>query len=169
MKLKNPKKEPLTEEEIVETNGISGSFVDNEPDVFYFTNGSNEDWSTQWNKIIYTFPAQKTVKMSIRDATPLEVQSIRKMFAFRFAQDQFLKSDTYKNLVAVGKAQATTYNEKLLQPWIDECLKPLEKARLGTQEIHDNPDAAFTASKAVDGAADLNQEFYEANKELLRR
>lgn len=165
MKLKNPKvqvPDSLKDEvEIVETNSISGATYNDEPDVFYFTNASNEDWSTQWNKIKYTFPKQKTVRMVIMDETPQNIQNIRKMFAYRFAQDQFLKSDKYKELVALGKGVATTYDEKLLQPWIDQCLKPLEKAKVQIEKIEDNPEAVFRGSKAVGQNASLNYEFRE--------
>lgn len=161
MKLKTPKvpQELQDEVEIIETNGISSGSFASEPDIFYFTNNSNEDWTTQWNKIIYTFPKKKTVRMYIQDATPLEVQNIRKMFAYRFAQDQFLKSAEYKHLVALGKGTATSYSDKLFQPWIDECLKPLPKAKLQVQELEENQEANFKATKPVSKSMSLNEQF----------
>lgn len=166
MKLKDPKKVPQKLEEEVEFHTNETVIVNDpsaeevqDPDIFYFSNTSNQDWTTQWNKVRYTFPANKTVRLFIKGESPENVQSIRKMFAYRFAQEQVLKSDTVKNIIQNSKGAGGTYDEKLLQPFIDACLKPLAKAKLSVTETKDNPEAMFKASKAVSDKSNLNYEF----------
>ena len=40
--------------------------------------------------------------------------------------------------------------KKKLQPWIDSCLKPKPKALLKIEEVHENTDGKFIASKPID-------------------
>lgn len=161
MELKKTKslKKVNGEVEVVGTEYNDGLFNEN-TGVFYFTNATNEDFSTQWNKIEYTFPKQKTVPMYIQGESPENVQNIRKMFAHRLAQREFFKSSEFKKLNGIkANGYATTYDEKLLQPWIDSCLKPLPQAKLGVKDKKEVTDGMFHATKPVTKAMSLNEQF----------
>lgn len=135
MKLKEPKmtlKIEKTDEIENENPIIDGhEFVEEEDDtIFYFSNNSDEDFTTQWNKVKYTYPAKRRTRMSIRGATPEEVQSIRKMFAERYAQEQYMRTKDFndRNKPLEGH-YPVTYGKNVLQTWIDSCLVPLPKAK----------------------------------------
>lgn len=140
MKLKDPKKLKIEKpiEEIINDNPIINGhevFEEDDETVFYFTNNSEEAWSTQWNKVIYTYPAKRRTRMSIHGATPEEVQNIRKMFAERYAQEQYMKTKDFndRNKPLEGH-YPVVYGKNVLQPWIDSCLVPLAKAKQLTQK-----------------------------------
>lgn len=100
---------------------------------FYFTNFSKEEFKARWNKKEYTFPSESTVPMVILDATPAEVQNIRKKFARELAEREFVKSEKYGKLDAMNPhgtnasfRTAVGYNESELNVYIEQCLKPLK-------------------------------------------
>ena len=108
---------------------------------FPFTNPSDEDFVFQWAKRLYTFPAQRTVNMMVMNfnATPVEIQQIRKFAAKQLAEREFTKSPKYKDMVrrewnADGTPrlqnfqQALTYSDTELTSFIQECLTPLTVA-----------------------------------------
>ena len=152
MKLKDPKKDkvlPKLELEVEDTTPIINGLIQEEEDdtVFYFTNASDEDWSTQWNKVEYTFPAQRRTRMSIRGETPENVQAIRKMFAVRFARDQYAKTQEFaKRNTPLENKMPIPYNMNVLQPYVDACLKPLPKAKLVTADVQSFEDNRFSGS-----------------------
>ena len=95
--------------------------------VFKFTNASTEDFTVMWNSKEYLFPATSTCPLIMPEHTLEEVQAIRKKFAYKYAQREFAKS---KIGVGIEKEASkhlnpATYDEKLLQPYIDQCLSPL--------------------------------------------
>lgn len=176
MELKNPrgKKVQLEDEvefftkETVVINDPYNTEEVQEPDIFYFTNSSDEDFTTQWNKVEYTFPAMRTVRLYIKGESPEGVQSIRKMFAYRFAQREFFKSSEFKRLDGMrSNGMVTTYNEKLLQPFIDTCLKPLAKEKLKITEVNDNVDGNFKATKAIGENTNLSEAFKDTPIESI--
>lgn len=152
--------------------------------VFKFTNATDEDFTTLWNNKEYTYPAGKTVPMVIANEPLENIQQIRKYFAKRLAEREYLKSKGFskiangiKNSTGLSGATAiqSSYDERDLQPWIDECLKPLE---LGTQKVKSRPaEELEVAGKALGGgnkenpypAVDLNETFKEENEKLLAR
>ncbi len=153
MKLKDPKKVlPQLDLEVEETFDenttpiVDGVEIADEDDtVFYFTNASDEAWTTQWNKVKYTFPAQRRTRMAIHGATPEEVQSIRKMFATRFANEQYYKTtDFAKRNKPVENRNPIAYGPGVLQPFIDSCLKPLPKAKLISEKVESDEDSKFS-------------------------
>src|SRR6266853_2493591 len=100
--------------------------------VFKFTNATDEDFKTLWNNNEYTYPAGKTVPMIIANTTLEEIQQIRKYFAKRLAEREFFKTKGFKKISngtanpnGGGTLVPSMFNESALQPWIDECLKPL--------------------------------------------
>lgn len=147
MKLKNPKNLPVMELEVENTNPIidGQEFKEEDDDtVFYFTNASDEDFTTQWNKVEYIFRAQRRTRMAIRGESPENVQNIRKMFATRYATEQFQKTKEFvKRNTPVEGQRPVAYALSVLQPYIDSCLKPLPKAKLLAKEISSNEDEKF--------------------------
>lgn len=161
MKLKDPKapkKEvlPQLELEVEDTAPVVDDSVlqDEDDTVFYFTNVTNEDWSTQWNKVKYTFPAQRRTRMAIRGESPENVQNIRKMFATRFAVDQFSKTKEFeKRNTPMENKSPIPYNLTVLQPFIDSCLKPLPKAKLISEEVASEDTGYQGDTKPLDTAS----------------
>lgn len=128
--------------------------------VFRFTNPTNEAFTAKWNGKAYTFPPMKTSPMIITDATPVEVQSIRKKFAKELAEHEFFKGDEAKRLQAIerngnGPAlnsihQANTYSLDNLQKMIQKCLDPLPVERASVEAV-DKPDITEQLSKDEEG------------------
>ncbi len=113
--------------------------------VFRFTNDSDEDFIGKWDSLEYVFPARKTTPMLITNATPLEVQNIRKKFAREWAERQYFKSEKYQKMFNQERNpdgtprlnsihQAGTYGDNELAPFIQQCLTPLPIARATVQE-----------------------------------
>ena len=103
---------------------------------FRFTNDSDEDFTGKWGGKEYNFPAHATSPMVIFEATPIEIQSIRKKFARDWADREYQKSPAFLALMkqernADGTPRlnsihaAGTYGLDQLTPYIQRCLKPL--------------------------------------------
>ena len=106
---------------------------------WFFTNPDTEDFTFSWNGTPYTFRAQSTTDFVIMDATPLEMQHIRKQAAYKLAQRMFGKSQAYKKLLkdSQGKLSPMHYDEaKELEPYAEQCLVPLPVAKttVGTKK-----------------------------------
>lgn len=102
--------------------------------ILRFTNWTDEDFTTKWDNVEYTFPAQKTVPLLIPNATPEQVQSIRKKFALDLATDAFYKSDKYKSMdIGVHASQEgkqpALVSPTELEPLVARCLEPLPMAK----------------------------------------
>jgi hypothetical protein len=100
--------------------------------IFRFTNWTDEDFITKWDGVKYTFPALKTTPIIIANATPLEIQNIRKKFAKELAEREFFKSPKLRALEGQTPAgsvssfrMAAIYTEADLIPFIQKCLEPL--------------------------------------------
>lgn len=100
--------------------------------LFRFTNFTNEEFTAKWGGIEYSFPALKTSPMIIRNATPEEIQNIRKKFAKELAEREFYKSKRAKTLESMNPQgqvnsfrTAVTYSQDELNPFIQRCLEPL--------------------------------------------
>ena len=129
---------------------IQREFIPEEVQYFTFTNASDEDWATEWDSKIYSFPAMKTVPLIIRNETLENIQEIRKKFAKRFAMDQFLKSDEYSRLVGMTKnAVPPTFDEKVLTPWIQQCLTELPVDKLKTAPSPKDSEDNYTPNTVV--------------------
>ncbi len=95
--------------------------------IFYFTNGTDEDFTARWDKVEYTFKAHKTTPM-VMNFTPIEIQSIRKKFAKELAEREFYKTDKFKTMnIHVPGGTPALYTETDLAPFIQKCLEPLPK------------------------------------------
>lgn len=107
---------------------------------FKFTNPSDEDFVGRWGKKEYLYRASTTTPMQIWDATPLEIQSIRKKFAKELAEREFFKGKiaramTEKPGTLNSIHQARTYSESDLKDLIQACLTPLPLAKQAVQEM----------------------------------
>ena len=113
--------------------------------VFYFTNRSDQDFSAKWDKVEYTFPANKTSPM-IMNFTPVEIQNIRKKFAREYAEREFYKTDKFKGMNAhVPGGTPPTYTDSDLAPIIQQCLEPLPIAQATTRVIPNEALEKFNA------------------------
>lgn len=150
--------------------------------IFKFTNATSEDFVTLWNNKEYTYPAMKTVPMIIAGESLENIQQIRKYFAKRLAEREYLKSKGFikiqngiKDTNAGRYVIPSSYDEKELQPWIDQCLTPLE---IGRAKVHEIPEERLNVvAKAIGSGVkdnpfppvDLNQEFIKENEEMLSK
>lgn len=128
--------------------------------VFHFTNPSDEDFVGKWANKAYMYPALKTTPMVIMDATPLEIQNIRKKFAKELAEREFFKSERAKQMTSIERAnnapalnsihQANVYSDSDLKEYIQKCLEPLPLAQQTITEIP-RKNTEDTLSRDEDG------------------
>lgn len=135
--------------------------------VFRFTNATDEDFTGLWNNKEYLYKAHTTTKMIIPDETTENIQEIRKRWAYQVAQREWYKSKTYKEMVKMGRANPSIYNESLLQPWIDECLKPLPVSEPVVKEKAKDSERKYKVSKALADNANLNESFKDDTPRTL--
>lgn len=113
--------------------------------VFRFSNASDEDFIGTWGSKEYLFPAGTMTPIMILEHSPLEIQQIRKKFGYDYAVREWFKSKGYQvlanqegtpgNRTFSGIHQAATYTIKDLEPYIQECLKPLPTGKLLTKQV----------------------------------
>ncbi len=103
--------------------------------VFRFTNWTDRDFTAKWGGIAYTFPAMKTTPMVILQATPYEIQYIRKKFAKELAEREFFGSKEYSRLDNMNKDDklrtfqaAVAYTPQNIEVLVTKCLEPLTPA-----------------------------------------
>lgn len=150
--------------------------------VFRFTNPTDEDFVFQWDSKLYTFPAKKTVPMTILNATPIEIQQIRKKAAKKLAEREFFKSETAKKMQSMERDSASgaprlnsihmanTYSDTELTGWIQKCLTPMPLSRAEVSES-DEPkledklhrdDEGQLVTQAVDKKISLRKKALES-------
>lgn len=148
--------------------------------IFRFSNPSDEEFIGQWNKREYLFPAQSTTPMIIPEHSPLEIQHIRKKFARDLAEREWYKSKGYKVLRdQEGKPgnrtfnsihQAAAYTITDLEPYIQQCLKPLKAAQILARPMEVTPvedklkrnDDGSLMTEAIDQKTSLRQKALNA-------
>lgn len=116
--------------------------------VFRFTNATDEDFIALWNNKEYLFPAGKTVALVIREETLENIQEIRKKFAYKLAVREFYKGSTYAKMSKMGNGLPPTFDEKILEPMIEQCLTPLPIEKLVVKEGKKDNDKNYS-SKAM--------------------
>lgn len=134
--------------------------------VFMFTNPTDKERKYLWNNKEYTFPPMSTVPLIIPSETLENIQEIRKRFAYRMAQERWYESDDYKRMKEMGGGYPPLRDDKVLEPLIQECLKPLPVKRAAVKEGKKLDDehkykatkAGFTASPAELFREDENRE-----------
>jgi len=130
--------------------------------IFYFTNPTSKDYTHLWNNKEYTFPAMKTVPLIIPTETLEATQEIRKRFAYDLALADFYGGQEYKRLVKIGNATPSgtpvMFNDKVLEPMIELCLKPLEKSVAKVKAVKEK-ELNLKGSKTVKANESLNETF----------
>jgi hypothetical protein len=119
-----------------------------------FTNWLPEPITLFWNSVGYTFEPLKRVPLQIPDATPKEVEAIRKKFAMDLAVHYFYNTDKFKSMdLSVEDSQAgkvpALYTEADLAPYIQKCLEPLPLGK---------PPVAREVAKPVDPEKSLRKD-----------
>jgi len=141
--------------------------------VFMFTNPTKKDRKYLWNNKEYTFPAESTVPLVIPTETLENIQEIRKRFALRMAEERVYEGEitpggyNYNKMKEMGNGMPPTFDPKILEPFIEECLKPLavKRAEVKVGKSLDN-DKNYKATKAVGENADLADVFREDNQHI---
>lgn len=124
--------------------------MENFDGVFRFTNATDEDFTALWNNKEYIFPQGKMTPIYIPDETPENVQEIRKKWAYKLAVREFYKGKTYNTMKDQGRGHPATFDEKILEPWIEQCLAPLPIGELKVKERPKEDDKKYKATKAID-------------------
>ena len=117
--------------------------------VFYFTNATKEDFKVLWNNKEYVYPAGTSCPMIIANETLENIQEIRKKFAYKLAVREFYQGEVYENMKKMGGGLPPTFDDKLLQPWIDQCLNPLPRAQAKVKDMPKIDERKFKGSKAI--------------------
>lgn len=149
---------------------------------FRFTNASDEDFIGKWDSKEYLFRAQSTTPMMILNATPLEVQNIRKKFARDWAEREFFKSKRGMMLSSQERNSdgtpkfnsihmAATYSDDDLAPFIQQCLTPLpivaatvaESPKVNLEDSLTRDDEGEIVTQAVDKNTSLRKKALEKN------
>lgn len=132
--------------------------------VFRFTNPMDREFVHLWNNKEYRFPPLSTVPMIIM-GEPLEnIQEIRKRFAFDNALERFYESPQYMKMKEMGNGLPPTFDNKILEPMIEECLKPLTVGRAKIKEGKKDDNANYRSTKALTDKDNPNFIFAEENK-----
>lgn len=146
--------------------------------VFYFTNPTKVDRKRLWNNKEYVFPAESTVPLIIPSETLENIQEIRKRFAKDMALERVYGGEKvldrngsvifdYMKAKEMGGGLPPTFSEKILEPFIEECLKPMAVKRAKIQEAPKLDDERnYKATKAMGEGGDPNQLFAEENRNV---
>ena len=119
--------------------------------VFKFTNFTDEDFTAMWDKVAYTFPANKTSPMIIGGATPKEVESIRKKFARELAVREWYKTPKFirMNAPIVGTGNPALYTDSDIAPFSQRCLEPLPIAPTKAVKLPSDKDSNYSESTQI--------------------
>ncbi len=141
--------------------------------VFRFTNPTKQERKYLWNNKEYIFPGESTVPLIIPTETLENIQEIRKRFAFRMAEERLYEGEItptgydYNKMKEMGRGMPPTFDPKILEPWIEECLKPLKVNRATIKQGSKIDDESrYKATKAVGENADLADVFREENQSI---
>jgi len=127
--------------------------------VFRFTNATAEDFKVLWNNKEYVFPAGTSCPMIIPNETPENVQEIRKKFAYKLAVREFHNSKEYRDMVKIGRDTPSTYDDKVLENWIQQCLTPLPIASARAKELLKDNEKNYRGTKALSSKDNPNEMF----------
>ncbi len=160
------------------------SLPENFDGVFRFTNPTDKVFIGKWGGKSYSFQPMSTTPMVILDATPLEIQQIRKKFAKDLAVQRFFEGENYKKMIEMEKDKnsgaprlnslhmANTYSEKELETYIQECLRPLPSAKVSVadsptvrieEKLHKDDDGELV-TQAIDKKLSLKDKAFKGEK-----
>lgn len=140
--------------------------------VYYFTNPTKVERTYLWNNKEYAFAPESRSPLIIL-SEPLEnIQEIRKRFAYRMATERLYEGEStpsgynYNKAVDMGNKSASgmppTFDEKILEPFIEECLKPLPIAKANVKSAKTlDKDENYKHTKAMGENEDPNFIFRE--------
>lgn len=136
--------------------------------VFYFTNPTNVERTCLWNNKEYTFEPESRTPLIIPSETLENIQEIRKRFAKKIALERLYEGEVtksgfdYKKAKEMGNGLPPTFDEKILEPFIEECLKPLPLKRATVKQAAAlDDDSNYKATKSMgksDNPVDLFRE-----------
>lgn len=129
--------------------------------VFRFTNPTKDDFVFFWNNKEYTYPAETCCPMIISNETLENIQEIRKKAAYKLAVREFYKGKEYRRLSKMGNGLPPTFDDKILEPIIESCLKPLPMSKAQVKEGKKDSDRNYKASKAISDKDNPNFVFRE--------
>lgn len=141
--------------------------------VFHFTNPTKTEWKHLWNNKEYVFPPESTVPLIIPSETLENIQEIRKRFAKDMALDRVYAGEItpsgydYNKSKEMGRGMPPTFDEKILEPFIQECLKPLPIKRATIHKGKEiDSDRNYKATKAMGERDDPNYLFREESAQV---
>ena len=115
--------------------------------VFRFTNWTDEDFKAKWDGIEYTFPARKMTPMTGINATPVELQNIRKKFARELAVAELYKTKKFKGMDDRKHGQnPAIYTDSDLAEFTRKCLEPLEIGKAGISAV-EKPEISLSVDQ----------------------
>lgn len=133
--------------------------------VFKFTNWSDEEFKAKWNKVEYTFPANKTSPM-IMNFTPVEIQNIRKKFARELATREFYKTGKFKKMNEhVPGGTPSLYTDADLTEFVQKCLIPLPIVTAKTKIVKPKPIEEINSR---DGDGQLQTTVLDKGQSLIK-
>lgn len=141
--------------------------------VFMFTNPTKVERKYLWNNKEYSFPAESTVPLIIPTESLENIQEIRKRFALRMAEERVYEGEVtrsgfnYKKAKEMGNGTPPTFDNKILEPFIEECLKPLavKRARIKDGKKVDD-ERNYKATKAMSENDNPSALFAEENQNI---
>lgn len=147
--------------------------------VFYFTNPTKETRSCLWNNKEYTFEPESRVPLIISNETLENIQEIRKRFAKKIALERLYEGEKvyardgktvlfdYTKAKEMGNGLPPTFDEKILEPFIEDCLKPLPLKRAVVKDGKSVDDERqYKATKAMAESDNPNMLFAEENRNV---
>lgn len=145
------------EDRIVDpTNYIDG--------IFYFSNTSENPFIALWNNVEYTFAPETCSPIMIQDCTPVQIQEIRKRWAYKWAEEQWFGSKEYKHLVKIGRDKPSARDDQHLEPLIQMCLTPLPLKK-ATEKTITRKIRTSGKSRPVDDSFDAKATYKDATEE----
>lgn len=129
--------------------------------VYYFTNPTKTVRKFLWNNKDYSFDSESRSPIIIPSETLENIQEIRKRWAYKLALERLYEGEPvkdregntifeYKKAKETGNGLPPTFDDKILEPFIEECLKPLaiKRATVSTGKKLDD-ERNYKATKAV--------------------
>lgn len=135
---------------------MENDYNDDFSGVFMFTNPTKKERKYLWNNKEYVFPSESTVPLIIPTETLENIQEIRKRFAYRMAEERLYEGEVtqsgfnYLKAKEMGGGMPPTFDPKILEPFIQECLKPLPIKRAEIKKGKElDRDSNYKATKAM--------------------
>lgn len=141
--------------------------------VYYFTNPTKKDRTYLWNNKEYTYPAESRSPLIISNESLENLQEIRKRFAYRMAVERVYEGEItpsgydYNKAKEMGNGIPPTFDEKILEPFIEECLTqlPIKKATVKQGKDMDSENN-YRATKAMGQGDNPSALFAEDNQNI---